>query len=113
MDRRLLDMLRGLKEGRLRYGTPSTVLDGYCADHGFPREAGDLASGAALSCCVVHPLDGTSCVRNVGRRTMRGALSAMSLYLPLHLISQFLVHRREVVEVRWRAAAESAYACVG
>ena len=85
----------------VRYGEHTTMLDGYCADHGLPREAGDLGAGPEpLPCVIVHPLDGLSCSRNVARRALRGAGAALSLYLPLHLISQLLVHRKEVAQAK-------------
>ena len=100
-----MDLLRALKEGRARYGAPYSGLDGYCAEHGLPREAGDHGAGTQLPGTIVHPQDGLNCSQHVARRTLMGAMSAMSLYLPLHLISQVLVHRREVMQVCSRATS--------
>lgn len=95
MDHTLLDLVRQLKDGRIRYGVHTRVLDDYCDRHGVQRSKGDLGNGF-LTCEVLHPQDGTNCGANALRRTARGFIAALSLYIPVHVVAQVLVHRKRL-----------------
>jgi len=95
MDTTLLELLRKLKDGRIAYGVHTTALDDYCDRIGAPRTAGDTGNGF-VSCAIVHPADGTLCIGNSVRRAARGMKAALGLYLPVHIVTQILVHRGEL-----------------
>lgn len=109
MDARLLTALRHLRDGTMRYGVRTSHLDTYCDDNCIPRERGDVGNGF-LHCSVVHPLDGGLCLGNSVRRFTRGFTSALSLYLPVHMIAQFLVQRKALATLPTSRVALAAWA---
>jgi hypothetical protein len=99
MDHRLLELLRALKSGSVVPNDPFEPMLAYLKDNGFPAEVWTaVKQGEIMTCKAVHPADGTNCAGNVARRTARGAASALALYVPIHLIAQILVHRRELAQ---------------
>lgn len=90
MDSRLLDALRALRVGRVRYGQQSPVLRQYCMDHHLDPTRADLAHGF-IPCSVVHPHHGGACLSHFAERVTHGAVAAMSLYVPVHALAAAVV----------------------
>jgi hypothetical protein len=108
MDSDLLEFLRQLKDGRIRYGVHTHALDEYCDRHGVDRKFGDLGHGF-VSCGVVHPQAGVAgCPGNSALRTLRGMQRALPLYLPVHIIAQLLVHRARIFKLSKLSASPDA-----
>eukprot|EP01138_Halocafeteria_seosinensis_P009828 gb/GECG01010039.1/.p1 GENE.gb/GECG01010039.1/~~gb/GECG01010039.1/.p1 ORF type:complete len:499 (+),score=30.71 gb/GECG01010039.1/:1-1497(+) len=82
IDERLLEVLRGFKEGSRAYGTHANDLEEYCRHRRMPPAWGDPGTGF-IPCSVVHSEYGSSCTRNIVNRWAAGFASAMRLYMPL------------------------------
>jgi hypothetical protein len=115
IDPRISLLLRHLKDGTVAYGRgPSGYLEGYCRDHHVDPADADFAVIPRLPCHVIHPLDAT-CAGNFARRSARGFVGALALYLPIHAIAQLLVRRKEVGAIVFgeSVAAAAAGAAAG
>ena len=85
MDTILLDLLRQFRVGTMSYGVHSNFLDEYARKYGYdPSDANPLHG--FIDCCLVHPLDPTSCSGNSFRRWRNGFVASLLIYLPVHLL---------------------------
>jgi hypothetical protein len=117
MDVRLLEALRQLRAGRVRYGRSSPILRDYCIEHGLDPLRADLVHGQ-IPCAAVHPECGQSCSCNFFTRWFRGALAASVLYLPVHTLAALVALApqiasfsgdgpKRIAELLWRATGRT------
>ncbi|ODV92911.1 hypothetical protein CANCADRAFT_95364 [Tortispora caseinolytica NRRL Y-17796] len=94
-DPRLLEALKSLHFGSLKYGSEagsSKDLQDYAESLGLPRDAGNPAKVVPIPCSLIHHNISPSCEIHSLYRCYKLFVSAMSIYLPLHV---FLRLRRK------------------
>ena len=91
VDARLIEALRRCRAGTLRYGADTgpagRVLQGLCAERGWPAAWGDPAVSVPFPCELVHMgAGGASCERHALSRFARSFRWALATQLPLSLL---------------------------
>lgn len=89
VDGRLIEALRRCRKGILQYGCENSpdgrLLEGMCADYGWPAAWGNPAVSIPFPCDMVHMGCGPSCEWHGLVRLARSWRWAMTTYLPVSL----------------------------
>ena len=89
VDPRLIEALRRVRMGKMRYGEDTgqaPLLQGMCTDFKWPHEWGDPAKAVPFPCEMVHMGSGPSCEYHAINRFHRSWYWALMMYLPLNLL---------------------------
>jgi len=108
VDPRLIEALRRVRTGELRYGEDTgqaPLLGAMCQDYEWPLEWGDPAKSIPFPCEMVHMGTGPSCQYHALSRFARSWKWSMATYLPLNLL---LVARRANARSLIRAIVSAA-----
>ncbi|PRP80383.1 hypothetical protein PROFUN_11981 [Planoprotostelium fungivorum] len=98
MDVRLLEALRYMRDGTLKYGEGRhrEILMGLSKDLGFPREIADIKTRRSVDCRVIHGGVADSCHGNTIVRWGRSFYQSLMIYLPVHFIPLLLFRMKEL-----------------
>ncbi|MBE3109021.1 MAG: hypothetical protein IMZ46_00690 [Acidobacteria bacterium] len=91
VDTRLIEALRKMKAGEIRYGEDTgqaPLMSSMCETYGLPAEWGDPAVTIPYPCEVVHMDCGPSCEVHAVARFYRSFKWSLATYLPLSLALQ-------------------------
>lgn len=108
MDDDVVDVLRGLHRGTLRYGDDTHALDAYCVRHGQPADRGSLRLHQPLECETLHAFAYKSCEAHALWRWARGFRFALQLYGSINVVMLMVPRRGSRFAQRLARLARSA-----
>ncbi|KAL1919600.1 uncharacterized protein VTP21DRAFT_1531 [Calcarisporiella thermophila] len=101
MDVRLLEALRLMRKGKIRYrqrtGFEEFLCD-YAEERGMPRDLANTILHDQVSCRVVHGGLRGGCEVHAAYIWGRGFIKSLGIYLPVHLLPSLLFRHRKFVQ---------------